>query len=115
MERWLLDPAYVRLYRSSEVLEMLRLVATSSGAPTPIPAPAATLTAPVDGFLSADMSPSLTWTNPPGTTQIRLQVAPYNNDGPGINLIRDAQTSYKVNGPEFGVGNYVLLPGMTYI
>lgn len=57
---------------------------------------------------------TLTWTNPPGTTQYYIQIIPYNDDGPAINLIRNVKASYVVQPPVFGQGNYVMLPGMTY-
>ena len=57
-----------------------------------------------------------------GTTWFQVQVIPFNEDGPGINLVigdgalvRGAQ--YQVLGPNFGSAdpNYVMLPGMTYL
>ncbi|MCX6020844.1 MAG: carboxypeptidase regulatory-like domain-containing protein [Chloroflexi bacterium] len=60
------------------------------------------------------MTASLAWQNPPGTTQYQLQVIPFKNDGPGINLIRGAESSYVIPAPAFGQGNYLLLPDMTY-
>lgn len=60
------------------------------------------------------MSAKLTWQLPPGATQYHLQVVPANNDGPGINLIRNAESSYTIPPPALGQGNYILLPGMTY-
>ena len=69
---------------------------------------------PADGVVSVDMAPLLQWTNPTGTTQYHIKLIPANNDGPGINLIRNVDTSYQVQAPVFGVGNYVMLPGMTY-
>lgn len=56
----------------------------------------------------------LRWQLPGGTTQYQLQVAPYNNDGPGIDLIRNAGPSYTIQPPLLDRGNFVLLPGMTY-
>ncbi|MCC6488232.1 MAG: hypothetical protein IT364_12100 [Candidatus Hydrogenedentes bacterium] len=60
------------------------------------------------------MSAPLSWQNPPGTTQYQLQVLPFKNDGPGINIIRNAETSYTIPAPVFGQGNYLLLPDITY-
>ena len=57
---------------------------------------------------------TLTWDLPPGATQYHIQVIPFNNDGPGINLIRDAATSYTIEPPVLGKGPYVILPGMSY-
>ena len=80
-----------------------------------------TLTQPPMGDASS-MGPLLQWTQPPQTTWFQVQVIPFNEDGPGINLVigdralvRGAQ--YQVLGPNFGSAdpNYVMLPGMTYL
>ena len=112
MEEWLKNPQFVRLYRSSEVLEALYAVMAASAPP---PVAGATLLSPADGFATTDMAPLLTWSNPVSATQVHLQIVPARNDGPGIDLILGPGQSYKVAAPEFGVGNYVLLPGMTYL
>ncbi len=79
------------------------------------------LTQPPMGDASS-MGPLLQWTQPPRTTWFQVQVIPFNEDGPGINLVigdgalvRAAQ--YQVLGPNFGSAdpNYVMLPGMTYL
>ena len=79
------------------------------------------LTQPPMGEASS-MGPLLQWTQPPRTTWFQVQVIPFNEDGPGINLVigdgalvRAAQ--YQVRGPNFGSAdpNYVMLPGMTYL
>ena len=79
------------------------------------------LTQPPMGDASS-MGPLLQWTQPPQTTWFQVQVIPFNEDGPGINLVigdgalvRAAQ--YQVLGPNFGSAdpNYVMLPGMTYL
>ena len=83
--------------------------------------PAPILTQPPMGDASS-MGPLLKWTQPPRTTWFQVQVIPFNEDGPGINLVigdgalvRAAQ--YQVLGPNFGSAdpNYVMLPGMTYL
>ena len=83
--------------------------------------PAPILTQPPMGDASS-MGPLLKWTQPNGTTWFQVQVIPFNEDGPGINLVigdgaqvRAAQ--YQVLGPNFGSAdpNYVMLPGMTYL
>lgn len=51
---------------------------------------------------------------PSSSTQYHVQVIPANNDGPAINLIRNAERSFVLEPPIRGEGNYVLLPGMTY-
>ncbi|GEM_PF-2267567 len=88
--------------------------AGSAGKCKPKSMPMPTPVGPADGFVSVDMAPLLQWTNPPGTTQYQIQVIPFRNDGPGINLIRDVETSYQVQAPLMGTGNYVILPGMSY-
>ena len=83
--------------------------------------PGPVLTQPPMGDASS-MGPLLQWTQPPRTTWFQVQVIPFNEDGPGINLVigdgalvRGAQ--YQVRGPNFGSAdpNYVMLPGMTYL
>lgn len=77
-----------------------------------LPKPA--LLGPTEGTALPDLAPLLTWTIPPDTTQYQIQIIPSKNDGPGINLIRNPEESYQVQAPVMGVGNYVMLPGMTY-
>ena len=71
---------------------------------------------------ASSMGPLLQWTQPPETTWFQVQVIPFNEDGPGINLVigdsaqvRAAQ--YQVMAPNFGSAdpNYVLLPDLTYL
>jgi len=74
---------------------------------------------PPDGEQLGNLFTTLRWENPSGTTQYHLQVSPWNNDGPGIDLIigngaEVAKASYTVQAPQFGSGNYVMLPGATY-
>ena len=78
----------------------------------PLKAPAAA--SPAHLTLLPGLGTELTWTNPPGTTQYHLQVTPANNDGPGLNVIRDAATAQVVAAPAAGVGPYIMLPGMGY-
>ncbi len=68
------------------------------------------------------MGPLLQWTQPPGTTWFQVQVIPFNEDGPGINLVIGdgalvQAAQYQVLAPNFGSAdpNYVLLPDMTYL
>ncbi len=78
-----------------------------------LPAPA--LRGPADNTTFQTMSTiTLTWDLPASSTQYHLQVVPFNNDGPGINLIRDAASTYTIEPPVLGHGPYVMLPGMTY-
>ena len=83
--------------------------------------PGPILTQPPMGDASS-MGPLLQWTQPPGTTWFQVQVIPFNEDGPGINLVIGdgalvQAAQYQVLGPNFGSAdpNYVMLPGMTYL
>jgi hypothetical protein len=54
-----------------------------------------------------------------GNGQYNLTVVPFNNDGPGVNMIIGqadlvALARYQILPPVMGVGNYTLLPGMSY-
>ncbi len=76
-------------------------------------------TGPPDGTQLASLSAVLSWRNPGGTTQYHLQVIPWNNDGPGIDLIMGdpaqvAKASYTIPPPQFGQGPYIMLPGAIY-
>ncbi|MCX6021345.1 MAG: hypothetical protein NTZ05_06385, partial [Chloroflexi bacterium] len=76
-------------------------------------------TDPPDGAQLASLSATLSWRNPPGATQYHLQVTPWNNDGPGLDLIVGdpalvAHASYTIPAPLFGEGPYIMLPGATY-
>ncbi len=51
---------------------------------------------------------------PTGTTQQKRLITPANNDGPVITLLRNLESSFIVPAPQIGVGNYILLPDMTY-
>ena len=75
-----------------------------------------TLLAPAEGAQLAGLGTTLLWSNPSGTTQYHIQVIPFNNDGPGIDLIRIPETSFTISAPAFGAAepNYVILPGMSY-
>lgn len=71
------------------------------------------LTAPAEGARLESFGPALTWTNGPGTTQVHLQVVPFNNDGPGVNvLLGSAATSFAIPPPPQWYG---LLPDITYM
>ena len=83
--------------------------------------PGPMLTQPPPGDASS-MGPLLQWTQPPSTTWFQVQVIPFNEDGPGINLVIGdgalvQAAQYQVLGPNFGSAdpNYVMLPGMTYL
>ena len=71
---------------------------------------------------ASSMGPLLQWTQPPETTWFQVQVIPFNEDGPGINLVIGdgalvQAAQYQVLGPNFGSAdpNYVMLPDMTYL
>ncbi len=71
---------------------------------------------------ASSMGPLLQWTQPPETTWFQVQVIPFNEDGPGINLVIGdgalvQAAQYQVMAPNFGSAdpNYVLLPDMTYL
>lgn len=93
--------------------------AATPSAPTPTATAAATTLTPILGSPANDaaltsLGTALTWTLPAGTTQYQLQVVPANGDGPAINLIRNAETSFTIPTPQLGRGDYIMLPGMTY-
>ncbi|MBI4497561.1 MAG: cupredoxin family copper-binding protein [Chloroflexi bacterium] len=85
--------------------------------PTPV--------SPADGERLGTFGPTLTWSQPQGTTQFQVQVLPAPNpftgqpDGPAIDLIigepgRVAAARFVVPEPSFGTGPYLMLPDMTY-
>ena len=73
--------------------------------------PGPTLGGPEEGAVLPGFGPTLSWTNPPETTQYHLQIVPFNNDGPGVDIVRNAETSFAVPAPPAWYG---LLPDMTY-
>ena len=76
--------------------------------------PSPFLDSPAPGTALTGLGANLNWKNPPGTTQFQIQVIPANNDGPGINIIRNADIRFVVEPPVIGKGPYVMLPGMSY-
>jgi len=83
---------------------------------SPRPAGATLAVAPVPSAPSAGatltgMAPQLDWSLPAGATQVHLQVTTANGDGPGVNLILNATSSFIVPAP---LDWYGLLPDMTY-
>lgn len=73
------------------------------------------LRGPQNGALLQGIGPvTLEFTLPAGATAYQLQLVPYREDGPGVNLIRNPETSYTLQAPLLGSGPYVLLPSMTY-
>lgn len=70
---------------------------------------------PVDGMELQALETAIGWVNPAGATQYQIKVIPFNNDGPGINLIRNVETSFTIQPPDISLGtNFVMLPGMSY-
>ena len=109
----------VRIAGVAALLGAIALTAvTALGAwlATPLTAAAAmtqapTLSTPANGSTLTSFSPALTWQLPIATTQVQLQVAPFNNDGPGVNVIVDATASFTIPAPPDWYG---LLPDMGY-
>ncbi len=76
------------------------------------PASPPALTEPEDGTTLRTFAAVLSWSNPSGTRQVHLQLIPFNNDGPGVNLyFGSALNSFKIPAPPEWYG---LLPDMTY-
>ena len=73
--------------------------------------PGPTLTSPAEGSTLAGFGVTLSWVNPPGTTQYQLQLIPANNDGPGVNIVRNVESNFTIPSPPLWYG---ILPGMTY-
>jgi len=93
--------------------DMTGLFALTVKLPTP------TVLSPAGRILVPNLAPLLRWQNPAGVTQYHIQIIPANNDGPGIDLLIGDQAlvalaSYQIKLPQIGVGNYVMLPGLSY-
>ncbi len=70
------------------------------------------LNGPADSARLESFGPTLSWTNGPGATQVHLQVVPFNNDGPGVNVVLGSPaTSFAIPAPPQWYG---LLPDMSY-
>lgn len=86
--------------------------------------PGPALTDPPHGSTSTTLGPLLKWTNPAatGTTSwFQVRVTPFNDDGPGIDLVigdppQVSAQQYQIKSPNFGSADpsYVMLPGMSY-
>jgi len=75
------------------------------------PAPPA-LSGASGGAVLPSFGTTLSWENSPGTTQIHLQLNPYNDDGPGVDLyLGSSVSSLELPPPPRWYG---LLPDMTY-
>lgn len=103
----------MRRQLSALVLGIMTLAALAFGgtprAQAALPPPA--LTAPSDGATLAVTEVTVAWDLPQGATQYHLQVNPANNDGPAVNLVRNAAGWFTIAAPPTW---YVLLPNMTY-
>ena len=82
---------------------------------TPAPSPVITapvLIAPSPGATLPSFGTTLGWENGAMATQVHLQVVPFNNDGPGVNVhLGSPETSFAIPAPPNWYG---LLPDMTY-
>lgn len=71
---------------------------------------------PLNNSQLPGLSVVLSWTNPPGTQQVHVQVHPLNDEGPSINeVLAGDHNIIDIAAPVFGKGPYVMLPGATYI
>ncbi|MBM2810191.1 MAG: Amidohydro-rel protein [Chloroflexi bacterium] len=68
-----------------------------------------TLEGPDDGATLATQGATFSWLSPPNTAQYQIQFVPANSDGPAINVVRDAASSFSVEGSVLGLG-----PGTSY-
>ena len=81
------------------------VVSQPQGAPRPA------LTSPPNNTVLGNFNPTLTWHLPEGSTQYHLKVTPANDDGPGVNVIGNATTSFTIPPPPQWYG---LLPDIGY-
>ncbi|MEK7214239.1 MAG: hypothetical protein AAB289_01405, partial [Chloroflexota bacterium] len=82
-------------------------LAGGSGTPVRLSALSAPqLRSPANGTaFNASATITLAWDLPPGSTQYHIQVLPFANDGPAINLIRDAASLYTITSDEIPLGS----------
>ncbi len=105
-------PAYTALQAMPKVGAVAPPPATPTATPPPARQPNQPLAiGPVGGATLPNLGPTLTWDTPAGATQVHLQVIPSNNDGPGVNLIVSATSSFAIPAPPAWYG---MLPGMGY-
>lgn len=93
---------------------LLLTLAVLGSAPGPAQAaPAApTITGPRNGLILTTFAPTLSWTNPPGVTQYQLQVRPFRDDGPALDLhLGVVSNTFTLPPPPQWYG---LLPDVTY-
>lgn len=91
----------------------LSLAALAAATPLALAAitQAPVLGAPSGGEQITSFGPTLQWTLPSGSTQYHLQVIPFGNDGPGVNVTGNAAESFALPSPPEWYG---LLPDMSY-
>lgn len=73
--------------------------------------PGPALASPPNGEALSSFTTTLAWEPAAGATQFQLQVAPFNGDGPGVNLIGDIRSNFVLPAPPEWYG---FLPDMTY-
>lgn len=76
---------------------------TAPSAPSPV--------SPANGVRLNNFGTWLTWQLPREATQYQLQLTPFGNAGPGVNVIRNVEQQFLIPSPP---GWYGLLPDMTY-
>ena len=70
-----------------------------SFASTRVAVSAPILISPTSGSILSKIEVALTWSLPEAATQYQLQVEPANGDGPGVNIIRNAENSFTMLAP----------------
>ena len=101
------------------LLLLLGVSLETAAEPTPSAAaapdtPAPALASPAANLTLSTMAFDLAWHGVVGATQYHVQVTPFNNDGPGINVIRGSETNLALSLPDPVFGPFLLLPDMTY-
>ena len=93
------------------IIGLLVILSAAIGTPAAAAPAAPTLTGPPDASTLGGFTTILSWTNPSLAIQVHLQVTPYSNDGPGVNLILSGVSSFTLPPPPHWYG---LLPDMEY-
>ena len=85
---------------------------TSTSTPVTTASSSPVITGPPNAQTLENWTVHLAWNNPAGTTQVRLQLLPYNGDGPGLDIYAGSPTtSFDIPAPPDWYG---LLPDMMY-
>ncbi len=79
-----------------------------------------TLLNPANGITLDGLAAALKFNPSEMTKQYQIKIVPFNNDGPGVNLIIGAleqvkAAEFNVAAPRLGEGPYVMLPDLSYI